>query len=141
MKQCHFCPRMSCFFWFFLFRVGLAWHIIGIYCSVLSAFLEPHDDYGTSNYTIIYKLMHHFYLQCSLSYKHLIHGILNVYWSWLWNLLLLILKLTQKTSAVLTLLTAKNCSDSTLLCIDTQHLLLQDHATIFIPVSSTANLY
>ena len=35
----------------------------------------------------------------------------------------------------LALVTAKHCSDVTLLCIDNQHLFLQHHATIFIPLS------
>ena len=35
----------------------------------------------------------------------------------------------------LALVTAKHCSDLTLLCIDNQHLFLQCHAAIFIPLS------
>ena len=41
-------------------------------------------------------------------------------------------KLAWKTATLLTLATAKHCSDSTLLCIGNQHLFLQHHATIFL---------
>ena len=47
-----------------LFKVGLAWHTIGIYCSAISGF------YKASNHPAISKLMCNFYLQCPLSYKH-----------------------------------------------------------------------
>ena len=43
----------------YLFRVGLALHIIGIYCSTISAYLEPFH-YNASNHLIISILMHHF---------------------------------------------------------------------------------
>ena len=41
----------------------LAWHTIGIYCSAISAFLEPHRIHKASNHPVISKLMRHFYLQ------------------------------------------------------------------------------
>ena len=44
-------------------------------------------------------------------------------------------KLAWETSTLLTLVTVKHCSDLTLLCIDNQHLFLQHHAAIFIPMS------
>ena len=44
-------------------------------------------------------------------------------------------KIAWKTSTLLTLVTAKHCSDLTLLCIDNQHLFLQHNAAIFIPIS------
>ena len=44
-------------------------------------------------------------------------------------------KLAWKTATFLTLVTAKHCSDLTLLCIDNQHLFLQCNAAIFIPIS------
>ena len=50
-------------------------------------------------------------------------------------LLSLIFKLAWKTATLFTLVTAKHCSDLTLLGIDNQHLFLQCHATVFIPVS------
>ena len=40
-----------------------------------------------------------------------------------------------KTATLLALVTAKCCSDLTLLCIDNQYLFLQHHAAIFIPLS------
>ena len=40
-----------------------------------------------------------------------------------------------KTATLLALFTAKCCSGLTLLCIDNQHLFLQCHAAISIPVS------
>ena len=36
-----------------LFTAGLAWHTIGIYCSGISAFLEPPPHQKTSNHPII----------------------------------------------------------------------------------------
>ena len=45
------------------------------------------------------------------------------------------LKLTCKTGTLLALVTAQLCSGLTILCIDNQHLFLQHHAAIFIPVS------
>ena len=53
-----------------LFQVGLAWHTIGIYCSVISAFLKPHQIHKASNHPVISKLMCHFYLQHPTSHKH-----------------------------------------------------------------------
>ena len=44
-------------------------------------------------------------------------------------------KLAWKTATLLALVTAKYCSDLTLLCIHYQHLFLQHHAAIFIPLS------
>ena len=52
-----------------LFRVGLAWHMIGIYCSAISAFLEPHHLHKASQHPVMSKLMCHFYLQCPPSHK------------------------------------------------------------------------
>ena len=46
-----------------LFQVGLAWCTIGIYCSTILAFLEPHWIHKASNHPVISKLMHNFYLQ------------------------------------------------------------------------------
>ena len=43
-----------------LFRVGLAWHTVGIYHSAMSAFLEPHCLHKASNEPVISKLMCHF---------------------------------------------------------------------------------
>ena len=44
-------------------------------------------------------------------------------------------KLAWKTATLLALVTVKHCSDLTLLCIDNQHLFLQHHADIFVPLS------
>ena len=54
---------------FHLFRVGLAWHIIGIYHSAISAFLEPHHLHKASSDLVISKLMCHFYVQHHPSHK------------------------------------------------------------------------
>ena len=43
-------------------------------------------------------------------------------------------KLAWKTATLLALVTAKHCSALTSLCIDNQHLFLQFHAAIFIPM-------
>ena len=48
---------------------------------------------------------------------------------------LTIFKLAWKTATLLALVTAKHCSDLTLLCVDNQHLFLQHHAAIFVPLS------
>ena len=60
-----------------LFQVGLAWHTIGIYCSAISAFLEPHHIHKASNHPVISKLMHHFHLQILL----LVNGLILGMWS------------------------------------------------------------
>ena len=44
-------------------------------------------------------------------------------------------KVAWKTATLLALVTAKHCSDSTLLCINNQHHFLQCNAAIFIPMS------
>ena len=44
-------------------------------------------------------------------------------------------KLAWKTAALLALVTVKCCSDLTFFHIDNQHLFLQCHAAIFIPLS------
>ena len=38
--------------------MALAWHTIGIYCSAISAFLEPHQSHKASNHPVISKLLH-----------------------------------------------------------------------------------
>ena len=48
---------------------------------------------------------------------------------------LTIFKIAWKTATLLAHVTANHCSDLTLLCIDNQHLFLQHHAAIFIPLS------
>ena len=45
------------------------------------------------------------------------------------------IKLAWKTTTLLAHVTAKCCSDLTLLCIDNQYIFLQHHAAIFFPVS------
>ena len=47
----------------------MAYCTIGIYHFVISAFLEPHHHHKASDHLIIAKLMHHFYLQHSPSWK------------------------------------------------------------------------
>ena len=52
-----------------LFRFGLSWYTIDIYCSAISAFLQyQHPE--ASNHPVIFKLMHNFYLQHPPSCKH-----------------------------------------------------------------------
>ena len=60
-----------------LFKVGPAWHTIGIYHSAISVFLEPYCIHKASNHPVISKLMHHFYLQLLL----LINGLILGMWS------------------------------------------------------------
>ena len=120
-----------------LFRVGLAWHIGGIYPSAISAFLEPHHHHKDSSHPNITKLMCTLYLQHPPSCKYFD----------LWNVKCLLLeswalapsftnfKLPWKTATLFALVTAKHCSDLTFLCTDNQHIFLQHHAAIFIPTS------
>ena len=122
-----------------LFQVGLAWHTIGIYHSALSAFLEPHCILKASNHPVILKLMHHFYLQSPPSHKWFdpwdVEHLLSLLESWAPASSLTTFKLAWKTATPLALVTAKHCSDLTLLCVDNQHLFLQHHAAIFVPLS------
>ena len=122
-----------------LFEVGLAWHTIGIYCSAVSNFLEPHHLHKASNYPVISKLMHHFYVQHPPSHRHFdpwdVEHLLSLLESWAPASSLTTFKLAGKSATLLALVTVKHCSDLTLLCIDNQHLYLQHHAAIFIPLS------
>ena len=54
-----------------------------------------------------------------------------------WHPLLfsLLLNLLGRLLLLLALVSAKHCSDFTLLCIDNQHLFLQHYAAVFIPIS------
>ena len=122
-----------------LFQVGLAWHTIGIYHSAIATFMDLHCLHKASNHPIISKLLHHFYLQCPPSHKCFylwdVEHLLYLLESWAPASSLTTFKLTWKTATLLALVTAKCCSELTLLCIDNQHLFLQHHAAIFIPLS------
>ena len=122
-----------------LFQVGLAWCTIGIYHSAISAFLEPHCIHKTSNHPVNLKLMHHFYLQHPPSCKWLdpwdVEHLLSLLESWAPVFSLTTFKLAWKTATLLALVTAKCCSDLTLLCVDNQHLFLQCNAAIFVPLA------
>ena len=100
--------------------------------------LEPHHLLKASNHPVISKLMH-FYLQCPPSCKCFdpwdVEHFLSLLESWALASSLTISKLACKTATLLELVTVKHCSDLTLLCIDNQHLFLQCHAVILIPVS------
>ena len=126
-------------FLLYLFQVGPAWCTSGIYCSPISAFLEPHQIHKASNHPVILKLMHHTYLQHPPSHKWFDHWdvehLLSLLGSWAPASSLTTFKLAWKTAALLVLVTAKHCSDLTLLCVDNQHLFLQCNAAIFIPMS------
>ena len=119
--------------------MGLAWCTIGIYHSAISAFLEPHHIHKTSNHPVILKLMHHFYLQHPPSHEQFdpwdVECLLSLLESWAPASSLTTFKLAWKTATLLALVTAKCCSDLTLLCVDNQHLFLQLHGAIFIPLS------
>ena len=83
--------------------------------------------------------MHHFYLQYPPSHQHFdpwdVECLLYLLESRALASSGTIFKLAWKTATLLALVTAKCCSDLTLLCIDNQLLFLQQHAAIFIPVS------
>ena len=122
-----------------LFQVGLAWCTIGIYCSAISAFLEPYHIHKASNYPVILKLMHHIYLQHPPSCKQFdprdVEHLLSLLESWAPASSLTTFKLAWKTATLLALVTAKHCSDLTLLCVDNQHLFLQCNVAIFVRLS------
>ena len=61
--------------------------------------------------------------------------MLSLLESWEWASSLTTLKLVWKTATLLALVTVKHFSDLTLFCIDNQHLFLQHHTAIFIPMS------
>ena len=83
--------------------------------------------------------MHHFYLQLPPSYKWFdpwdVECLLSLLESWTPTSSLTTFKLAWKTATLIALVTAKCCSDLTLLCVDNQHLFLQHNAAIFIPMS------
>ena len=120
--------------------MGLAWHTIGIYRSAISAFLEPHRIHKASNHPVISKVMRHFYLQHPPSRKRFdpwdVECLLSLLESWAPASSLTTFKLAWNTATLLALVTAKRCSDLTLLCVDNQHLFLQHNAAIFVPLSS-----
>ena len=122
-----------------LFQVALAWHTIGIYHSVISAF------WSLLSFTRLLIILSSqtnasFYLQCPPSCKCFdpwdVEHLLTLLESWAPASSLITFKLTWKTATLLALVTAKHCSDLTLLCIDNQHLFLQCNAAIIIPISS-----
>ena len=136
-------PKLANFLLHF-FQVGLAWHTIGIYHSAISTFLEPHCIHKASNHPVISKLMHHFYLQHPPSRKWFdpwdVECLLSLLESWAPASSLTTFKLAWKTATLLALVTAKQCSDLTLLCVDNQHLFLQHHAAIFVPLSGARQI-
>ena len=119
--------------------MGLAWCTIGIYHSAISAFLEPHRIHKASDHPVILKLMHHFNLQYPPSRKQFdpwdVECLLSLLENWAPASSLTTFKLAWKTATLLALVTAKCISDLTLLCVDNQHLFLQHHAAIFVPLS------
>ena len=121
-----------------LFQVGLAWHTIGIYHSAISTFLEPHRIHKGSNHPVISKPMHHFIYSILLLVNTLIFGMWSACYlleSWAPTSSLTTFKLAWKTATLLVLVTAKHCSDLTLLCVDNQHPFLQCNAAIFVSLS------
>ena len=137
-KQCHFFSWIS---WFLvhLFRFGLAWHFIGIYHSAILLCLEPHNLHKASIHLVIWKLMHHFYLQCPPTSKWFgpwdVECLSSLLDSWTLASSLTTFKLAWKIATLLAVVTVKYCSDLTLLCFDNKHFFLQHYATVFIPVS------
>ena len=125
-----------------LFWVGLAWHTIGIYHSAISTFLEPHHLHKASNHPDISKLMHHFYLQCPPSCKCFdpwdVEHLLSLLKSWAPSTSLTTFTLAWKT-VTLDCYSFSTCYHEALLrfnlYIENQHLSLQHHVAIFIPMS------
>ena len=81
--------------------------------------------------------MYHFYLQHP-PHEHYdpwdVECLLSLLEIWAPALSLTTFKLAWKTATLLTLVTAKHCSDLTLF-IDNQYLFLQHHPAIFLPIS------
>ena len=48
----------------------MAWHTTCIYYSAILDFSEPYHHHKVKNNSIIFKLMHHLYLQHAPTYKH-----------------------------------------------------------------------
>ena len=59
------------------FRVGLAWHTIGMYHSAISAFLVPHHLHKASNHPVTSQLMCHYIYSILL----LINVLILVMWN------------------------------------------------------------
>ena len=125
-----------------LFRIGLAWCTIGICHSAI--FLEPHHLHKASNHPVTSKLMCYFYLQHTSSCKHFdpwnVEGLLSLLESRALASSPSTFKLAWNTATLLALVTMKHCSELTLLCIDNQHLFVQLHAAIFIPISGARQI-
>ena len=96
-----------------LFQVGLAWHTIGIYHSVISAFLETHHLHKASNHPVISKLMCHFYLQHPPSGKRFdpwnVEHLLSLLESWAPASSLTTFKLAWKIATLLAFVTVLPC--------------------------------
>ena len=129
-----------------LLQVCLARCTIGIYHSAISGFLEPHGLYKASNHTVISKLIHHFYLQCSPC-KNFDPGMLSIFYflleRWAPASSLTTFKLSWKTATLLALVTVKHCSDLTVLCIDNQYPFLSVcyfHSHVWWQDSSSSHL-
>ena len=111
------------------------WYLSFCYFCIL----DHHCIHKASNHPVISKLMCHFYLHCPPSHKWFdpwdVEHLLSLLESWTLMSSLTTFKLAWKTATLLALVTAKCCSDLTLLCVDNQHLFLQSNAAIFIPLS------
>ena len=83
-------------------------------------------------------MLYHFYLQHPPSCKHFdpwdVEHLLSLLESLASASSLTTFMLAWKTATLVAHVTAKCCSEFTLLCIDNQHLFLQHHAAIFIPL-------
>ena len=102
--------------------VGFPWHATGIYCSVVSAFLELHHHHKALNHPTVYELMEHFYLQHPPLYKHFDLWDIECSLSLLESCAPVSsssdFKLAWKTATLLVFITAKCYFNSTLLHID-----------------------
>ena len=137
-KQCHFCPKLAIFL-IHLFRIGLACYVVAIiYHSAISAFLEPHCHHKASNHPIISNECIIFIYSapsCKHSDPWVIKGLLSLLDSWVPVSSVNNFKPVGKIATFFALVTAKCCSDLTVLGIDNQHLFLQHHGFIFVPAS------
>ena len=124
-KQCPLCPYTSKFFVTFVSGgTGVVYDRYISFCYFCFFGASLHSK--ASNHPVISKLIHHFYLQCPSSHKCFdpwdVEHLLSLLESWVPTSALTTFKLAWKTATLLALVTAKHCSDLTLLCIDNQHL-------------------
>ena len=116
---------------------------ICIYHSTILEFLKTHHHHYTSIQLIISTLMCNFFWQCppicKCFYFWDVECLLLLLESWILASSLTYFKFAWKTASLLVVVTAKCCSDLTVLYNDNQHLSLLYDSAIFVPASDKNN--